>query len=154
MAGGLFGKAFDRLRDRFDGNEEQEERRDQPAVGGFVPGVGAVEADAPSIPGVGSVAAEAPGHAAAPSMIPGVGPVGVRDTGDDGRVFGSGLTREYVTREGDTLEAIGAYFYGDLIHAQRLRDDNPTLARHSGPLPGGVRLRVSEDAARGDSVSG
>ena len=72
---------------------------------------------------------------------------------DFGKVHGSGMGREYVTRDGDTLEAIGAYFYGDPVHAQRLIDDNPSVQEYSGkPLPAGIRLKVSEDASRGDAV--
>jgi len=135
---GIFGKVFEKVKDRFDGDDERHdapaERRDENTVGGFVPGVGTVEAAAPSVPGVGTVASA--------------------DTSGHGQVIGSGLGREYVTREGDTLEQIGAYFYGDAKQAQRLLDDNPELdlRRYGAALPGGLRLKVGEDPNRGDTV--
>jgi len=69
-----------------------------------------------------------------------------------GKASGSGQSRMYTTRPGDALEGIAAYFYGDVKHVQRLLDDNPFLSHYAGPLPGGVEIKVSEDAARGDSV--
>lgn len=71
-----------------------------------------------------------------------------------GAVTGSGLDRTYISREGDTLEAIGAYFYGDPAQKQRLIDDNPSLQAYDGkPLPAGFEIKVSEDTSRGDTVS-
>lgn len=71
-----------------------------------------------------------------------------------GQVIGSGKDRVYVTREGDTLEAIAAYFYGDAQHTQRLRADNPALDRweQGAPLPAGFRMNVPVDPARGDTA--
>jgi hypothetical protein len=71
-----------------------------------------------------------------------------------GTVIGSGLERVYVTKEGDQLEDIAAYFYGSSEQQQRLRDDNPAMVGWSGPLPAGVRLNVAEDPTRGDTVAG
>lgn len=71
-----------------------------------------------------------------------------------GSVVGSGLERVYITKEGDRLEDVAAFFYGSPEHHQRLRDDNPSVAGWSGPLPAGTRLNVSEDTSRGDAVSG
>ena len=45
-----------------------------------------------------------------------------------GTVVGSGLDRTYITKQGDTLEAIAAFFYGDPVHRQRLIDDIPDFA--------------------------
>lgn len=131
--GGLLGKAFDKIKDRFDGDDDQKAEspkantqpdswRDQSQTAG---GGSSYQS------GTGAVAGGAVDH---------------------GKTSGSGMGREYVTRDGDTLEAIGAYFYGDPVHAQRLIDDNPQLQGHSGPLAAGMRLKVSEDASRGDAV--
>jgi len=74
-------------------------------------------------------------------------------TADDfGKVFGAGTERIYVTKEGDTLGALAAFFYGDSQHQQRLLDDNPELSPDAILAPG-MRLRVSEDASRGDAVN-
>lgn len=72
----------------------------------------------------------------------------------DGTVVGNSLARVYITKEGDHLEELAAYFYGDPAQQQRLRDDNPAMVNWSGPLPAGTRLAVPEDAARGDTVAG
>ena len=73
-------------------------------------------------------------------------------TADDyGRIMGAGRERVYVTKEGDTLGDIAAFFYGDSQHQQRLLDDNPELSPDE-ILPAGMRLRVSEEVERGDSV--
>jgi hypothetical protein len=74
----------------------------------------------------------------------------------EGTVSGAGLDRVYTTRAGDTLEVIAAYFYGTEIQRQRLLDDNPdlNLEQYGGSLPGGIRIRVSEDVSRGDTVGG
>jgi len=79
----------------------------------------------------------------------------VSDHSKWGQVEGSGLERTYVTKPGDTLDDVAAFFYGDPAHRQRLIDDNPELARwQSGDqVPGGTRIKVSEDASRGDTVS-
>ena len=74
-------------------------------------------------------------------------------TGAEGSVVGSGAERVYVTKAGDTLEALAGFFYGDIAHRQRLLDDNPELAGRSGDLPAGTRLRVPEDPTRGDTVA-
>jgi hypothetical protein len=71
-----------------------------------------------------------------------------------GTVVGSGLSRAYITKEGDRLEDLAAYFYGSPEQQQRIRDDNPDIANVSGPLSAGVRLAVSEDPNRGDAVAG
>jgi phage tail protein X len=152
---GVFGKVFDRIKDRFDGEDSAPPRQADSQVSGHVPGVGTVGAPAPSIPGVGTVEASTPATAerdAAPAPA-GTLPPTPPDTSDHGQVIGQGVSRQYVTRAGDTLEAIGAYFYGDATHAQRLRDDNPQLATYRGPLPGGLRLNVGEDASRGDTLA-
>jgi phage tail protein X len=73
--------------------------------------------------------------------------------GGEGSIIGSGVSRYYVTKEGDTLEAIAAYFYGDPKHKQRLLDDNPSLLLEGDTLPAGKQIAVSDDAARGDTVS-
>jgi phage tail protein X len=72
-----------------------------------------------------------------------------------GQTEGSGLERTYVTKPGDTLEDIASYFYGDPAQRQRLIDDNPDLARWQpgDQVPGGTRITVGEDEARGDSVT-
>lgn len=72
-----------------------------------------------------------------------------------GSVSGSGLDRTYITRSGDTLEAIAGFFYGDEQHRQRLIDDNPDFAsvQPGETLPAGTRLSVSEDPSRGDTVA-
>ena len=149
---GLFGKIFDKLKDRFDGDDDAPARRAEHTVGGHVPGVGTVEAPAPSIPGVGTVEASVPTTADRDGVSTTDSPVTPAETSDHGQVIGQGMSRQYVTRAGDTLEAIGAYFYGDPKHAQRLRDDNPQLATYHGALPGGLRLQVGEDPNRGDTL--
>lgn len=74
-------------------------------------------------------------------------------TADDyGKVSGAGKERVYVTKEGDTLGDIAAFFYGDSQQQQRLIDDNPELNPDEA-VPAGMRLRVSEDAERGDTAS-
>ena len=73
-------------------------------------------------------------------------------TDDYGKVMGAGRERIYITKEGDTLGDIAAFFYGDSQHQQRLLDDNPELNRNE-ILPVGMRLRVAEDADRGDTLS-
>jgi hypothetical protein len=78
-----------------------------------------------------------------------------RDQNLWGQTSGSGLERVYTTKPGDTLEDLAGYFYGDPAQRQRLIDDNPELARwESGAqVPGGTRIKVSEDASRGDTVA-
>ena len=72
-----------------------------------------------------------------------------------GRMSGSGMERTYVTKQGDTLEDIAAYFYGDPAQRQRLIDDNPAFASLAPgeTVPAGTTLAVSEDPNRGDSVA-
>jgi hypothetical protein len=72
-----------------------------------------------------------------------------------GRTAGSGMERVYTTKPGDTLDDVAAYFYGDAAQRQRLIDDNPDLARWGTgeQVPGGTRIKVSEDASRGDTTS-
>jgi phage tail protein X len=148
----LFGKVVEKIKDRFDGDNAAPAPRAEHTVGGHVPGVGTVEAPAPSIPGVGTVETSAPTTPAMDTVPTAHTPGAGATTSDHGQVIGSGVSRQYVTRAGDTLEGIGAYFYGDAKHAQRLRDDNPQLATYQAPLPGGLRLRVGEDPTRGDTL--
>jgi len=49
------------------------------------------------------------------------------DTTGYGQVTGSGMGRVYTTKEGDTLEDVAAFFYGDPAQKQRLLDDNPDI---------------------------
>ncbi len=72
-----------------------------------------------------------------------------------GQASGSGMDRVYTTKQGDTLEDLAAFFYGDPVHRQRLIDDNPDFASlPSGEtVPAGTTLKVSEDATRGDTVA-
>ena len=76
-----------------------------------------------------------------------------QDASTYGQVTGSGTDRTYTTKEGDTLEDIAALFYGDPAQKQRLLDENPELTPDSPVLTPGMRLRVSEDTDRGDTVS-
>jgi hypothetical protein len=71
-----------------------------------------------------------------------------------GQVTGSGKDRMYITKLGDTLESVAAFFYGDPVQRQRIIDDNPEWARYQAgaSFPTGSRIRVPEDAARGDTV--
>ena len=71
-----------------------------------------------------------------------------------GQTSGSGMDRVYTTKQGDTLEDIAAFFYGDPAHRQRLIDDNPDFASlpPGETMPAGTTLHVSEDAGRGDTV--
>lgn len=73
-----------------------------------------------------------------------------------GQTTGSGLGRVYTTKVGDTLEDVAAFFYGAPEQRQRLIDDNPEWAgwQRGEPVPGGARIKVSEDASRGDTVTG
>ncbi len=72
-----------------------------------------------------------------------------------GQMSGSGKDRTYTTKQGDTLEDLAAFFYGDPVHRQRLIDDNPEVAAlpPGDALPAGMTLHVSEDAERGDTVA-
>ena len=76
------------------------------------------------------------------------------DEANFGQTSGEGTERTYVTKQGDTLEDIAAYFYGDPIHRQRLIDDNPDLAavQPGDSVPAGMTLRVGLDPERGDAV--
>lgn len=67
-----------------------------------------------------------------------------------GSVSGAGKERMYTTKEGDTLDDIAAFFYGDSAQKQRLLDDNPELHKDMVQLAAGMQIRVSEDAERGD----
>lgn len=71
-----------------------------------------------------------------------------------GQVIGSGKERVYITKPGDTLEDIAAFFYGDPVHRQRIIDDNPDFAGLSPgeTVPAGTRLSVGLDPERGDTV--
>ena len=73
---------------------------------------------------------------------------------DFGTVQGAGAERTYMTRPGDTLEAIAAYFYGSEEHRSRLVEENPDFASTApgDTLPAGTTLRVSFDPDRGDTV--
>ena len=73
-----------------------------------------------------------------------------------GQTSGSGLERTYVTKQGDTLEDIAAYFSGDPVQRQRLIDDNPAFASlpPGETVPAGTMLAVSEGPNRRDSVPG
>ena len=79
----------------------------------------------------------------------------VSDRSQWGQVSGSGLDRTYVTKPGDTPDGVAAFFYGDTAHRQRLIDENPELARlqPGDQIPGGSRIKVSEDVARGDTTT-
>jgi hypothetical protein len=80
----------------------------------------------------------------------------VSDRSQWGQTSGSGMSRVCVTKPGDTLEDMAAYFYGDPVHRQRLIDDNPELGTFGAgaQIPGGSRIKVCEDASRGDAISG
>ena len=153
--GGLLGKAVGAIKDRFDGDEKREELHSTDAPRSEKPTMEQPLATA------GTPAYESGTASATPSAVDtvtagaaGTAGTGTATAGTDagyGQRSGRSTGREYVTRDGDTLEAIGAYFYGDPIHAQRLLDDNPQLQGHSGPLPAGMRLKVSDDASRGDA---
>ena len=71
-----------------------------------------------------------------------------------GQTSGEGRERSYVTKQGDTLEDIAAYFYGDPVQRQRLIDDNPDLAavQPGDTVPAGMQLTVGLDPERGDAV--
>ena len=45
-----------------------------------------------------------------------------------GTMQGRGLNRTDITKQGDTREAIVAFFYGDPAYRRRLIDDNPDSA--------------------------
>ena len=75
---------------------------------------------------------------------------------DFGTMQGSGLDRTYITRQGDTLDAIAAFFYGDGAHVARVQEENPDFAS-MGPgetLPAGTPLRVSFNPEKGDTGEG
>jgi hypothetical protein len=136
----------------------------EPVVSEPAPGVVSetVTASAPAAETTGSAAgtAAAAMPAAEPVAEPAVSTadtVGVSEVVvNEGTVTGVGLERTYTTKAGDTLESIAAYFYGAEVHRQRLLDDNPdlNLEQHGSSLPGGIRIRVGEDVARGDTVGG
>ena len=75
------------------------------------------------------------------------------ETGGHGQVTGSGRERVYTTKEGDTLADLAAFFYGDSSHTARLLRENPELNADTTELQAGMRLRISDDADRGDAVS-
>lgn len=79
-----------------------------------------------------------------------------RDQGLWGQASGSGLERTYVTKPGDTLNDVAGFFYGDAAHHVRLVEENPDLSRWApdDQIPGGTRIKVSEDASRGDTTAG
>ncbi len=72
-----------------------------------------------------------------------------------GTARGTGTEREYISKPGDTLEVIAAFFYGDAVQRQRIIDDNPDWAgyQEGAGLPAGTVLKVGEDAERGDTIS-
>ena len=72
-----------------------------------------------------------------------------------GGMSGSGKERTYVTKQGDTLEDVAAFFYGDPVHRQRIIDDNPEIASLApgDTVPAGTTLKVGEDSERGDTVA-
>ncbi len=130
--GGLLGKAVEAIKDRFEGDDEK--KREERREGDFDAGpstANRVEAQSSGSVGTSTPPAMSEPQGSAPSAT-------ATATGPDsefGMVHGSGTGREYVTREGDTLEAIGAYFYGDPIHAQRLIDDKlPVSAARAAAL--------------------
>lgn len=163
---GLFGKAFDKIKDRFDGDDDKDKQekaaQEQPkpwsneyANQGQT--TDAAATSAPTSTDTGTTASGSFASESAPSTDqPTVNTTAAEAQSDHGTVIGSGLERVYVTREGDTLEAIGAYFYGDPVQAQRLLDDNPemNLRQYGEKLPGGLRIKAGEDAARGDFIPG
>lgn len=137
--GGLFGKAIDAVKDRVGGDDDEKDTKGGESAagvtrGGMVPG-------APADQQAGNWRSGASGQA-------------TQTAAGEGQVTGAGMNRVYTTRAGDSLAAIAAYFYGDAVHVQRLYDDNPelNLAQYGDGLPGGVRIKVSEDASRGDTV--
>jgi nucleoid-associated protein YgaU len=75
------------------------------------------------------------------------------DTSGYGQVTGSGMDRVYTTKEGDTLDDVAAFFYGDPAQKQRILDDNPDITDTGESISPGTRLRVSEDESRGDTVT-
>lgn len=78
-----------------------------------------------------------------------------RDSSNFGTVTGSGADRVYVTKDGDTFEAIATYFYGAEVHKQRILDENPgAMVYNNLRIPGGVSLRVSEDVAAAPVAEG
>ena len=74
------------------------------------------------------------------------------DTSGHGQVTGSGTERMYTTKEGDTLETIAAFFYGDSTHRRRLLEENPELNAGTPVLTAGMQIRVSEDPGQSDAV--
>ncbi len=77
------------------------------------------------------------------------------DASMHGQMTGSGADRAYITKQGDTLEGIAAFFYGAPEHRQRLIDDNPSWNgwQPNETVPAGIQLKVGEDAGRGDTVT-
>ena len=153
---------FRRVRDIFDRDDDDKEKsEEQPQEGGgeqpAAEAPAAAEATSVEAPVTPEPAVAEPSPAA-PSSEPVVtateAAAAVETT--EGTVSGAGLDRTYTTKAGDTLEAIAAYFYGAEVQRQRLLDDNPdlNLEQYGGSLPGGIRIRVSEDVSRGDTVGG
>ena len=64
-----------------------------------------------------------------------------------GQAQGSGSDRVYVSRVGDSLQSVAAFFYGDPVHAARITQENPAWAAYKtdANLPGGSILRMPED---------
>lgn len=155
--GGLFKKLnpFDR-----DDDEKKDEQKDEEEQSGeVVEATHAVSAgvqETPAADAEESVSAVVEEAQAAGESMPtdAEKPVATATASTEGIVTGTGLDRTYITKSGDKLEDIAAYFYGDSVQKQRLIDDNPFLSRYDGvQLPGGMQIHVSEDASRGDAVS-
>ena|SRR5215203_1274784 len=102
--------------------------------------------------GVSDIVAQAEAANAARPPAPAT-PAVATPASTEGKVSGSGLNRTYVTKAGDKLEDIAAYFYGAAVQKQRLIDDNAWLQAYDGKvLPANMTINVSEDPNRGDAV--
>ena len=135
-----------RLLHRDDDDQQEAQAQSQPAEAPSAEAAASVE------PSVTAAVAEAAPVAVEPAPAP-VETSAPAAASNEGVTSGSGADRTYTSRAGDTLEAIAAYFYGDPVHSRRLLEENPSLAQHSGSLPGGVQMRVPADAAPAEAAA-
>lgn len=101
-------------------------------------------APAETAPAVAPAPADAGSIQELPPPPPPVAEAPAVDTSSHGTVVGSGAERTYIAREGQTVEEIAAYFYGDAAHTQSLFDQNPYLEQRGSALPGGLPIRIHE----------
>lgn len=153
---GLFGfvkSAGNKILRRDDDHEEQQQQSSEapPADSSVSAASEAPPAEAYSTPSysppaeaaptsVFDLAAQAASSAATAAEAAPAGPT-------PGSMIGAGADRVYVSKDGDTLDGLAAFFYGDAAHRARILQENPSLPDNTHMLHDGVQLRIPEDAA-------